>query len=107
MCHVAAAAERRLEFLEDEEDFAVVISRLMLRLDVNRPDLAAVLAGAEIGAGAIVRVIEAESRRPRREGDAPHAVRGMNGVPFFGRAVDIGGTNWPCQCSCSGVSVSL
>ena len=39
----------------------------MRGLDVDGPDLAAVLAGGEVGAGADVGVIEAQARGPRSE----------------------------------------
>ena len=61
LSHVATAAESRLEFFQDEKNFAIVPAWIFFRLDVNRSNLAAVLAGREIGAGAIVRVIETQT----------------------------------------------
>ena len=45
--HVAAAAQRRLKFFQGEKDFAVVVAGMLLRFDVDRPDLSAVLAIAK------------------------------------------------------------
>ena len=87
--HVAAAAEGGLEFFQNEEDFAIVTARLVLRLDVDRSDLSAVLAGGEIGSGAIVRVIEAKARRLRHKGDATLAVRRDERRALFGGAIHI------------------
>src|SRR6202050_3150157 len=47
-CHIAALAEGRLEFLEREENFAVVGTWIVLRLDVNRPCLARVGTAIEV-----------------------------------------------------------
>src|SRR5512146_1769976 len=89
--HVAAAAERWLEFLEDEEDFTIVVAGFATTLDIDGSDLAAVLTGREIGARAVVRVIEAETRRLRDERDSAHSMRGDEGSSFFSGAVDVGG----------------
>ena len=72
--HIAAATERRLEFLEHQKYFAIIAARLMFRLDVDRADLSAILPAGQIGTGRQVRVIESQSRRSRREGDAAHAM---------------------------------
>ena len=89
LCHVAAAGEGGLEFLQSEEHFAVVTAGFVAWLDIDRSDLAGILACAKVGASAIVRVIEAESGRPRSEDDATMAVRGNIGRAFFGGAVDV------------------
>ena len=65
--HVAAAAERGFEFLQGEEDFAVVIAGVVLRFDIHRAHLAGVLSRAKIRARADVGVIEAISGRVRDE----------------------------------------
>ena len=65
--HIAAAAERGLEFLQGQEDFAIVISRMVLRFDVHRPHQAAVLPCTQVRLGMNVGVIEAKSRRPGNE----------------------------------------
>ena len=105
--HVSAAAEGGLEFFQDEEDFAIVTARLVLGLDVDRSDLSAVLAGGEIGSGAIVRVVEAKARGCGMKEMRRLPCAGMNGVPSSAAPSTSTGTNCPCQCSCSGVSVSL
>ena len=87
--HVSAAAEGRLEFFQDEEDLAIVTARLVLRLDVDRSDLAAVLARGEIGSSAIVRVVEAEARGLRHKRDATLAVRRNERRAFFGGAIHV------------------
>ena len=83
-------AEGRLEFLEREEDFAVVGARIVLRLDVNRPRLARVRAAIEVAPGHDMRVVEAKTGRLRRKRYSPHAVRRHIGGAFFGCAVDAG-----------------
>ena len=87
--HVAAAAEGRLELLQHQKHLAVVGAGLVLRLDVDRPDLAGVGAAVEVAAGHDMRVVEAEARRLRHERDAAHAVRRDERRAFLGRAVDI------------------
>ena len=53
-------------------------------------------------------VIEAETRRPRHESDAAHAVRAeCKACLPPRRRRHRSGSIWPCQCTCSGVSVSL
>ena len=61
--HVTAAAECGLEFLQGQEDFAIIIAGIVLRFDVHRTHQAAVLSRAQVRPGAYVGVIEAESRR--------------------------------------------
>ena len=90
MRHVAATAEGRLEFLEHQKYFAVVAAGLVFRLDIDGTHLAAVLPGSEVGACAVVRVIEAEARRLRREYNSPLAMRGNKRRAFFGGAVHVG-----------------
>jgi hypothetical protein len=89
--HVATAAQRRTEFLQDEKHLAIVGARMLLRLDVHGADLSAVLPAREIAARAHVRVIEAEARRAWNEIDAPPAVRRNERRPLFGSAVHVGG----------------
>src|SRR5579862_4142677 len=91
LSHVAATAERRLEFLEREEKFAVEAAGLMARLDIERARESAVESRGEIGAGADVRVIEAEAGRIRRERNASHAARGDEGSSLFSGAIHFGG----------------
>ena len=88
--HVAATAQGRLELLQRKEDFAVVIARMLLRLDVNRPHQAAILPCGEIRPGTNVRVIEAKARWPRLEGDAAAAVRWDEWRALFGCSVYFG-----------------
>ncbi len=80
----------RIEFLQDEEHFAVVPAGFVLWLDVDRPDLAAVLPGRKVRASAIMRVIEAEAGGTWLENEPALAMRGDKGRPFFGGAVDVG-----------------
>ena len=61
----------------------------MCRLDVDGPDLAAVLAGPQVGPGDEVRVVEAEARWTRGERDAPMAVCRYERRALFGGAVDV------------------
>src|SRR5271166_5090241 len=88
--HVAAAAEGGLELLEREEDFAVVAAGILLRFDVHRANLAAVLPGVEVGAGTVVAVIEAQAGGVRGETYAAFAVRGNPGRTLFSGAVHVG-----------------
>ncbi len=87
--HVAAAAEGRLKFLQCQEHFLVVAAGLAPGLDVDRPDLAAVLAGVQIRLGAHVTVIKAQASWPGGEGDAPRAASGDEWRALFRRAVDV------------------
>src|ERR1700751_3913996 len=61
LCHVTAAAQAGLELLHGEEDLAVVVAGIFFWFDVNGTDEAGVLARAQIGSGAYVRVVEAEA----------------------------------------------
>ncbi len=88
--HVAATAECGLKLLEREKDFAVVRARIVLRLDVDRADESAVLAGAEVCAGSDVRVIEAQAGWSGYEGDAAAPVWRHEGRALFRGAIDIG-----------------
>ena len=88
--HVASAAEGRLEFLQDKEDLAVVVSGLVPGLDVNRSHQAAVLSCGKICPCAHVRMVKAKARWRGREDDAPLSVRRNEGRTFFGGAVNIG-----------------
>ena len=87
--HVAAAAERRREFLEHEKHFLVVAARFVSGLDIDRADLTAVLAGAEIVARDQMRVIKAEAGRPGHKGDAAHAVCRDERCAFLSRTVHL------------------
>src|SRR2546427_2820594 len=73
--HIAAAAERRIEFLHHQKNFAVVSARCLLRLDVYRAYLAAVLSGGEVRPSAVVRMIKSQSRRPWRKNKPAHSMR--------------------------------
>ena len=88
--HVAAAAESRFEFFQNKKDFAIVAAWIFLLLDVNRPNLAAVLPRCKIGPGAIVRMIEAQTGRIRRERDAALAMCRDVRRSFLGSAIDVG-----------------
>ena len=59
--HVSAAAQRGLKLFERQEDFAVVIAGVLLRLNVDRSHQAAVLACREVRSGAHMRVVETEA----------------------------------------------
>ena len=61
----------------------------MSRFDVDRSDLAAVLSGSKICSGAIVCVIEAETRRARPERDPPPAPGRNKWRAFFGGSIHI------------------
>lgn len=87
LSHVPTPAERRLEFLEDEENFAVVSAGFVCGFDVNRADLPCILASIEIGTGAVMRVIEAIARGVRCENDAAMAMRGNVGSSFLSRTI--------------------
>src|SRR3984893_16432449 len=87
--HVTALTERRFEFFEDEKDFPVVASRLMLGLYVNWPDLAAVLSSVEIGSGPIVGMIEAETGSSGSDDNPPHPMGRDEGCPFLRRTIHI------------------
>src|SRR5579872_1101363 len=72
--HVAALTERWFKFFEYEKDFAIVISGVVLRFDIDRTNLARILPGVKVGPGAVMRVIEAQSQRLRSEGDSAHSM---------------------------------
>lgn len=61
----------------------------MRRLDVNRPDFAAILPHFKIRAGPKVRVVKPEPRGLRCEGDASRAVRWDVRGPFLRGAIDV------------------
>src|SRR5215467_11428076 len=88
--HVAAATECGLEFLEHQEDFAVITAGLLSRLDEYRPNLSAVLAGGQICSRAVVRVIKTEAGWIRSEGNSPLAVSRDERCTFFRCAIHIG-----------------
>ena len=66
-----------------------VAPQLVLGFDVHRTNLAAVLTRVQIGARAVVRMIETETRRPRRECDAARAMRRDKRRAFFGGTIHI------------------
>src|SRR6185437_6252799 len=84
---VAALAEERIELLQGQEHFAVVGAWIVLRFDVYRTNLAAVLPLRQIRAGADVRVIETKACGPGHERFAAHAVRGDERRALFGGAI--------------------
>src|SRR6202041_2033575 len=55
--HVTTLTERRLELFENEKHFPVVAPWLVLGIDIDGSDLAAVLSGVEIGTRPIMCVI--------------------------------------------------
>ena len=73
----------------NQKDFPVVGARVMLWLNVNWSYLRAVLPRVEVGGRAIVRVIETETGRPRRERNAAHSVCRDEGRPFFRSAIHV------------------
>ncbi len=87
--HVAALAQRGLEFLEREEHFAVIGARLVFGLDVDRADQAPVLATGQVRARVEVGVVEAEARRARHKGDLAHAARRDERGALLGRAINV------------------
>jgi hypothetical protein len=89
--NVSAAAEGGLEFLKGEEDLLVVSTWVVRRLDVDVTDEAAVLAGAEVGSGAHVGLIEAQAGGAGDEGDAPAAARGDEGRALLGGSIHVRG----------------
>ena len=97
-----------LEFLHHQEHFAVVGAGIVLRLDIDRTGLARV--------GAAVRdrrrLRHACDRSESRRASGTKAMRrmpcgAMNGVPSSAAPSTSLGIIWPCQCTSSGVSVSL
>ena len=96
------------EFLHHQEDFTVIGTRIVLRLDVDRPGLAGVGAAVEIVTGNDVRVIEAEAGGFRDEGNAAHAMRRDVGRAFLGGAVHVARDHLAVPVHAApGVSVSL
>jgi hypothetical protein len=61
----------------------------MLRLYVNRPDLAAVVSHVEIGTCPIVRVIETETGWTWSEHNPVRSARRDEGRPFLRRAIRV------------------
>src|SRR5215831_1611882 len=88
--HISPLAERGLKLLQREEDFAVEVARVVLRLNIYRADLATVLPRRKIGTGPIVSVIEAQACRLRSEGDGAHSVRRNMRSSCLCRSIDIG-----------------
>jgi hypothetical protein len=83
LSHVAATTEARLELFQDKEDFAVITAGFLSGFDVHRPDFSSVLSGGQVGARAIVRVIEPKPSRAWGKGDPPLALcrNKIKGVP--------------------------
>src|ERR1700688_2010260 len=46
--HVSTAAESRLELLQNEEDLAVIVARVMFGFDIDGSDLPTILSGVKI-----------------------------------------------------------
>src|SRR5262249_11333274 len=74
LSHVTTPTESRLEFFQNKKDFAIVPAWIVFRLDVNRSNLAAVLARRKIDPGAIMCVIEAQTGWIGREPNAALAM---------------------------------
>ena len=83
------------ELLHHQEDLAVIGAGIVLRLDVDRSRLARVGAAVEVAPGHDMRVIEAEARGLRHEGDPAHAVRRHERRAFLGRAVHVARDHLP------------
>src|SRR6266568_6955365 len=64
-------------------------SRVVFRLDVNRPRLTGIGAAVEIGARDDVRVIETEAGRAWYERDPAHLVRGNKGRALLRRTINL------------------
>src|ERR1019366_4935868 len=60
--HVAAATEGGSELLHHQEDFAIIGTGIILRVDVDRSDLAGVSAAVKIAHGRDMRMVKAEAR---------------------------------------------
>src|SRR5579859_3187265 len=88
-CHVSTLAEGGLEFFQDEKDLAIIITRLMLWLDVDRADLSAVLAGGQIRPRTIMRVVETKACRPWGENNPAFPTAGNERRAFFSRSVHV------------------
>ena len=87
--HVALGAKGGLKLLEREEDFLIICTEVLLRLDIDRANLPAVLASGPVGASDEVGVIEAESCRAGHKRNASHAVGGDVRGALFGGAVHL------------------
>jgi hypothetical protein len=88
-CHVAASTERRQEFLEHQEDFEIVGTRIIHRLDIKGPRLSGIRAEAEIIHRNDMGVVEVETRRLWLKGNAAHAMRRNVRGAFLRGAVNI------------------
>ncbi len=71
----------------------MIAPRIMLGLDVDRSDLAAVLSGVQIGTRPIVRVIKTKTRWARSECNPPHPVRRNKRCTFFRSAIHVSGNH--------------
>ena len=89
--HVTAAAERRFELLQREENLAIIVPGIVLRFDIHRTDQARVLSRAQVCRRMNVRVVKTIAGRLRDERDAAASMRGNERRAFFGGAIDIGG----------------
>src|ERR1700686_2316164 len=87
--HVSAAAEGWLKFLQHEKHLAIVPTRLVPGLDVQRPNFTAVLSGGQVRTRAVMRVIRAEARWSRCEYDPSLAMRRNERSAFLGRSVHL------------------
>jgi len=85
--HVATLTESWLEFFQHKKYFAVESARLVFRLDIHRPNLAAVLSCRQVGACAVVGVIKTEPCRIWSKHNSPFAMRRNGGRAFFSRSV--------------------
>src|SRR5579885_1442619 len=83
--HVPSAAEGRLKFFQREKNFAVIVTRIFLWLDIDRPYQPAILSGTEIRSRANMRVIKTKSRWTRRECNATASLRGNKRSSLFRR----------------------
>ena len=87
MRHVATLTEGWLEFFQHKKYFAVVVARVVLRLDVHGTYLATILASGEICTSAIMGVIKTKTRGIGRKHQAALAMRGNEWCAFLGRSV--------------------
>ena len=86
--HVATTAEHRLKFLEDQEDFPIIVAGFAFGFDVDGTDLTAVLASVQVVTGHQMRVIETEASGAWFERDPAHVVRRDVRRAFLGGAVN-------------------
>jgi hypothetical protein len=93
--HVTTATVRRFEFLQREENLAVIVSGVVLGFDIYRTDQARVVPRAQICPRADVGVVEAIPGRLWDERDAAASVRGNERRAFFRGAIDIGRKKLP------------